>query len=163
MLADDAVRLVDFHDRRDMPATVARLTAAGVADETTPLLQIVERELADYFAGRSAVFSFAVSPAGTAFQQRVWATLREIPPGETWTYGRQATALGSLAAVRAVAAANGQNFCSIVIPCHRVIGASGSLTGYGGGLERKRWLIDHERRCFAKRLGLFEVASLSGI
>jgi AraC family transcriptional regulator, regulatory protein of adaptative response / methylated-DNA-[protein]-cysteine methyltransferase len=154
-----AVRLIDFHDRRDMAAAVARATAGeDVSAGETPLLRTVAAEMKAYFAGASAAFTFGVAPVGTAFQQAVWAALRTIPPGETRTYGQQAMAMGSLAAVRAVARANGQNFCSVVIPCHRVIGAGGSLTGYGGGLERKRWLIDHERRHFAKRLGLFEVA-----
>jgi len=83
---------------------------------------------------------------GAPFEKRVWQALQEIPPGETTSYGAIATALRSPNASRAVGAANGANPVAIIVPCHRVIGASGSLTGYGGGLDRKTWLIDHERR-----------------
>ena len=83
---------------------------------------------------------------GAVFEQRVWTALRAIPPGATTSYGAIAKALGSAGASRAVGMANGANPIAIIVPCHRVIGASGSLTGYGGGLERKTWLIDHERR-----------------
>ena len=103
--------------------------------------------LADYFAGTSADISdLRLDMRGAAFELRVWAALRAIPPGETTSYGAIAKALGSAGASRAVGMANGANPIAIIVPCHRVIGASGSLTGYGGGLERKTWLIDHERR-----------------
>jgi methylated-DNA-[protein]-cysteine S-methyltransferase len=81
---------------------------------------------------------------GTPFQREVWAALRQIPAGETWSYGRLAAHIGRPAAVRAVGLANGANPIGVVVPCHRVIGASGGLTGYAGGLERKRWLLAHE-------------------
>lgn len=87
-----------------------------------------------------------VDTGGTPFQQRVWTALRDIPSGSTRSYGELAKAIGSQSAVRAVGAANGANPISIIIPCHRVIGADGSLTGYGGGINRKRWLLDHESR-----------------
>jgi AraC family transcriptional regulator of adaptative response/methylated-DNA-[protein]-cysteine methyltransferase len=163
VLADaKAVRLIDFHDRRDIDAAMAKLAGAGqVSDDATPLLERACAELSAYFAGESASFSFPLAPAGTAFQQAVWAKLLEIPPGETWSYGQQARALGNGPAVRAVARANGQNFCCIVIPCHRVIGAGGSLTGYGGGLERKRWLLDHERKHFTANADLFAAKELA--
>ncbi len=98
-----------------------------------------------YFAGDlAALDAVEVDTGGTLFQQLVWKTLRRIRPGTTWSYARLAEEIGRPSAVRAVAAANGANPVSIVVPCHRVIGSDGSLTGYGGGLARKRWLLAHE-------------------
>ena len=102
-------------------------------------------QLSAYFAGQLTEFDLPLSPAGTAFQERVWAGLRTIPYGETVSYGELARRLGSPAASRAVGLANGRNPIAIVIPCHRVIGADGSMTGYGGGLERKQFLLALER------------------
>ncbi|MDR4479666.1 MAG: methylated-DNA--[protein]-cysteine S-methyltransferase [Nitrospira sp.] len=103
--------------------------------------------IAAYFDGEiHAIDSLPTSTEGTAFQKRVWQALREIPAGQTVSYGELATHIGKPAAVRAVGLANGANPIGIVVPCHRVIGADGSLTGYGGGLERKRWLLNHEMR-----------------
>src|SRR5262249_24563412 len=114
-----------------------------------------------YFAGDlRAIEALVVDPGGTPFQQRVWAALRRIPVGTTVAYSALAQRIGDPLAVRAVAAANGQNPIGIVIPCHRVIGAAGSLVGYGGGLPRKRWLLAHEgalplgRRKSARQLPL---------
>ena len=105
-----------------------------------------KRHLDDYFAGElEAPERIAVRTEGSAFQRRVWAALREIPPGETRSYRQIATAIGTPTATRAVGLANGANPVAIVVPCHRVIGADGSLTGYGGGLPRKAWLLEHER------------------
>ncbi|MDT7744157.1 MAG: methylated-DNA-[protein]-cysteine S-methyltransferase [Actinomycetota bacterium] len=101
-------------------------------------------ELAAYFAGELREFSVEVVLRGTEFQQRVWAALREIGYGETCSYGELAVAIGSPAAVRAVGLANGKNPVSIIVPCHRVVGANGSLTGYGGGTDRKRALLELE-------------------
>ena len=102
-------------------------------------------QLEEYFAGGRTRFDLPLAPRGTRFQLAAWAALSAIPYGETRTYGEQAAVLGQPSAVRAVGAANGRNPIGIVVPCHRVIGASGSLTGYGGGISRKRWLLDHER------------------
>lgn len=103
----------------------------------------VAEALAAYFAGDlDALTSLPVAPSGTPFQRSVWAALREIPPGRTWSYAQLAERVGSVA--RAVGAANGANPVGIVIPCHRVIGADGALVGYAGGLEAKRWLLRHE-------------------
>lgn len=100
-----------------------------------------------YFAGDlHAIDDLPVAMRGTEFQLRVWNELRKIPCGETWSYGALARRIGNPAAVRAVGLANGANPVGIVVPCHRVIGADGSLTGYGGGMDRKRWLLAHERR-----------------
>jgi len=101
-------------------------------------------QLSEYFAGERTEFDLPLSPEGTVFQQRVWAMLREIPYGETTTYGTIARELGDPKTVRAVGLANGRNPIAVIIPCHRVIGADGSLTGFGGGLDRKRALLDHE-------------------
>jgi methylated-DNA-[protein]-cysteine S-methyltransferase len=101
--------------------------------------------LTAYFAGDlGAIDALEVAAEGTPFQRRVWGELRRIPCGSTVSYGHIARAIGSPAAVRAVGAANGKNPIAIVVPCHRVVGASGTLTGYGGGLDRKRWLLEHE-------------------
>ena len=105
----------------------------------------VRDALAAYFAGDHAALALlAVTAAGTPFQRRVWAALRTIPPGTTATYGGIAATLGQPGASRAVGLANGANPVAIVVPCHRVIGADASLTGFGGGLHRKRWLLEHE-------------------
>lgn len=103
-------------------------------------------QLSAYFAGALERFDLALAPAGTAFQQAVWTALMDIPYGATETYGALARRIGQPTASRAVGLANGRNPISIVIPCHRVIGSTGSLTGYGGGIERKRWLLAHEAR-----------------
>ncbi|MDT8902864.1 methylated-DNA--[protein]-cysteine S-methyltransferase [Anaeroselena agilis] len=120
--------------------------AAGPPDPAAPpcLLQALD-ELAAYFAGRLTSFTVPLRPSGTPFQRAVWAELTAIPYGAAISYRDLAAAVGNPAAVRAVGAANGRNPLPILIPCHRVIGADGSLTGYGGGLEKKRWLLDHER------------------
>jgi methylated-DNA-[protein]-cysteine S-methyltransferase len=111
-------------------------------------------QLAGYFAGRRLAFDLPLAMAGTPFQVRVWRALLEIPYGETTTYGelaRQVQPGGGWQAARAVGAANGRNPIAVVVPCHRVIGADGSLTGYGGGLERKRFLLDLEAATLARR------------
>lgn len=105
----------------------------------------VVEQLEEYFARKRTVFTVPIAPAGTTFQQRVWTELRTIPYGETRSYGQLADAIGNRLAMRAVGAANGRNPISIIVPCHRVIGSDGTLIGYGGGLERKRFLLDLER------------------
>jgi methylated-DNA-[protein]-cysteine S-methyltransferase len=102
------------------------------------------RQLADYFAGRLTEFDLPLDPAGTDFQRQVWTALRTIPYGQTWSYAQLAEKIGRASAVRAVGLANSKNPIAVVIPCHRVIGSDGSLTGYGGGLDRKRFLLDLE-------------------
>jgi O-6-methylguanine DNA methyltransferase len=101
-------------------------------------------QLDAYFAGTRTAFDLPLAPSGTEFQRRVWAALCEIPYGETISYGELARLVGRPDAARAVGLANGRNPLAVVVPCHRVIGADGSLTGYGGGLDRKRWLLGHE-------------------
>jgi methylated-DNA-[protein]-cysteine S-methyltransferase len=105
----------------------------------------VREQLAEYFAGERRTFDFPLAMEGTEFQRSVWSALREIPYGETTTYGELAGRLGRPSASRAVGAANGSNPIAVIVPCHRVIGADGTLTGFGGGLDRKRTLLDLER------------------
>lgn len=115
-------------------------------DRGTAPFDAAARQLADYFGGQLTEFDLPLAPAGTAFQRQVWAALQTIPYGQTWSYAQLAEKIGRASAVRAVGLANGKNPISLVIPCHRVIGSDGSLTGYGGGLDRKRFLLDLESR-----------------
>ncbi|RPI50805.1 MAG: methylated-DNA--[protein]-cysteine S-methyltransferase [Acidobacteria bacterium] len=115
----------------------------------------VVEQLQDYFARKRTEFTVRIAPTGTAFQQRVWAKLRTIPYGETRSYGQLADAMGNRSAMRAVGAANGRNPISIIVPCHRVIGRDGTLVGYGGGLERKRFLLELEGATLAPTPRLF--------
>ena len=108
------------------------------------LLQEAIAQLQDYFAGKRIDFTFKMNPMGTPFQQKVWRGLLEIPYGKTMSYLELSKKLGDVKAIRAVASANGKNPLWIVVPCHRVIGTDGSLTGYAGGLWRKKWLLEHE-------------------
>lgn len=114
----------------------------GERDETIAPEAVAQ--LAEYFAGDRRSFDLPLAPRGTPFQRRVWEALRAIPPGTTRTYGQVAASLGVQGASRAVGAATGRNPISIVVPCHRLVGSTGALTGYAGGVERKRWLLDHE-------------------
>ena len=109
-------------------------------------------QLQDYFAGSLRSFTFKIDPAGTDFQKKVWNALREIPFGKTVSYHELSVKLGDVKAIRAVASANGKNPLWIVVPCHRVIGSDGSLTGYAGGLWRKKWLLEHETPPVQQRL-----------
>jgi methylated-DNA-[protein]-cysteine S-methyltransferase len=108
------------------------------------VLQESISQLNDYFEGKRTVFTFKLNPSGTEFQQKVWKGLLEIPFGKTMSYLELSKKLGDVKAIRAVASANGKNPLWIVVPCHRVIGTDGSLTGYSGGLWRKKWLLEHE-------------------
>jgi methylated-DNA-[protein]-cysteine S-methyltransferase len=121
-------------------------TADWVMDPSvTPLPEAV-RQLREYFAGERQKFDLPLRMQGTEFQKRVWQQLTTIPFGETWSYGELAKRLDNPSACRAVGLANGKNPIAIIVPCHRVIGADGSLTGFGGGLPRKEWLLAHEGR-----------------
>ena len=118
-----------------------------IIDRETATIASTRDWLTAYFDGSSAdIDGLSLDMRGAPFEKRVWLALREIPPGQTTSYGAIAHALGSAGASRAVGMANGANPIAIIVPCHRVIGSGGSLTGYGGGLDRKTWLIDHERR-----------------
>lgn len=115
-----------------------------VSLEIPSILQEAVSQLVDYFDGKRTDFSFKLNPKGTEFQQKVWQALVEIPFGKTMSYLELSKKLGDVKAIRAVASANGKNPLWIVVPCHRVIGTDGSLTGYAGGLWRKKWLLEHE-------------------
>ncbi|WP_188915038.1 bifunctional transcriptional activator/DNA repair enzyme AdaA [Salinarimonas ramus] len=145
---EHALHLLEFVERKALASELKALVAAspgGLQVGRFTMTDRVEAELERFFAGRDARFTVPISQPGSAFAQAVWAALREIPAGETRSYGAIADALGRPSAVRAVARANGANRIAVVVPCHRVIGADGSLTGYGGGLWRKQRLIELER------------------
>jgi len=121
-----------------------------VEPTTSPLLNETMRQLDEYFAGSRKVFDFPIKQEGSDFQQQVWQELLKIDYGKTISYGQQSQQMNNPLAIRAIAAANGRNNLWVVVPCHRVIGSNGSLTGYAGGLWRKQWLLEHE----AKVLGI---------
>jgi len=142
---DRCLCALDFTDRwpRRRAALEKRFGQVEFRQATDPdgLVSRLER----YFAGDlGALACVQVDPGGTEFQRKVWSALRKVPPGRTASYGELARAVGAAGAARAVGAANGSNPVAIVIPCHRVIGADGGLTGYAGGVRRKRWLLEHE-------------------
>ena len=145
---DAALHLFEFHDRTALPTEMRRIeTRCGaVVEGTTAASDALARELAEYFAGTRTAFSARIVQRGSPFTSQVWAALCEIPCGETRSYSQIADRIGRPSAVRAVARANGANQVAILVPCHRVIGADGTLVGYGGKLWRKQWLLDHERR-----------------
>jgi AraC family transcriptional regulator of adaptative response/methylated-DNA-[protein]-cysteine methyltransferase len=149
-LADDrGLALLEFVDRRGLErelASLQRRLERRILPGEHPYLGQIERELGDYFAGSNLRFATPLALAGSPFQRAVWEALLAIPPGKTRSYGEIASAIGQAAAVRAVGRANGDNRLCLIVPCHRVIGADGTLTGYGGGLWRKQWLLEHERR-----------------
>ena len=121
------------------------ILSEGNLSKTIPLeLQEAVAQLSDYFDGKRQDFNFKLNPKGTDFQQKVWQELLQIPFGKTISYLDLSKKLGDVKAIRAVASANGKNPLWIVVPCHRVIGTDGSLTGYAGGLWRKKWLLEHE-------------------
>jgi len=138
--ADGVLTGVHMHEQRHLPKL-----PAGCERDDAGLAHVVD-QLQAYFAGELTDFELPVEMRGTDFQRRVWGELCEIPYGETISYGELARRVGNHKASRAVGLANGRNPLAIVVPCHRVIGADGSLTGYGGGLERKVWLLEHEAR-----------------
>lgn len=140
-----ALACLYMDDHRHAPAEDAFGPADPAPGPQADVLAEAERQLTEYFAGTRTEFDLPLAMPGTAFQQRVWAGLREIPYGETISYGELARRLGQPNASRAVGLANGRNPVSIIVPCHRVVGSSGRLTGYGGGLDRKAHLLELER------------------
>lgn len=149
LLLGDSHALRGLH----MQAGPRPMTVASGWEPDAPAFTNVRAQLAEYFAGRRTAFEMAFVLDGTPFQQRVWNALRAIPYGETISYGKLARAIGRPMAARAVGLANGRNPISVIVPCHRVIGADGTLTGYGGGTERKRMLLDLEAATLASRTG----------
>ncbi|HEX3845939.1 MAG TPA: methylated-DNA--[protein]-cysteine S-methyltransferase [Steroidobacteraceae bacterium] len=127
-----------------LPSRKSSSTDGWIEGSAARPLAAAVRQLSEYFAGERRDFDLPLALDGTIFQTRVWRELVEIPFGRTWSYAELAGRIGKPGASRAVGLANGSNPVSIIVPCHRVIGSDGSLTGYGGGLERKRWLLEHE-------------------
>jgi AraC family transcriptional regulator of adaptative response/methylated-DNA-[protein]-cysteine methyltransferase len=145
---DGGICLLEFTDRRMLETQIARLKKllkAEMLPGKHPHFELLDKQLKEYFEQKRKTFDLPLLLPGTEFQRQVWAALQEIPFGETRSYAAQAMAIGNPAAVRAVAKSNGDNRLSIIVPCHRVIGSDGKLTGYGGGLWRKEWLLAHER------------------
>jgi methylated-DNA-[protein]-cysteine S-methyltransferase len=148
---EQQIRAVDWEDYAPRMHQLLRLHYGTPTLEPKVQPSPARQALQAYFEGTlTAIDNLQVKTAGTPFQREVWAALRKIPTGQTTSYGRLATLLGRPTAMRAVGMANGSNPVSIIVPCHRVIGANASLTGYGGGLERKRWLLTHEGATFLK-------------
>jgi AraC family transcriptional regulator of adaptative response/methylated-DNA-[protein]-cysteine methyltransferase len=146
---DEGLRLLEFTDRRATERELSSLRkrlGTNIVPGEHPHLMAVRQQLADYFSGKNLDFDIPLAPVGSAFQLRAWKILQSIPVGETRSYSWMAKRLGDENARRAVGRANGTNMICIIIPCHRVIRADGTLCGYGGGLWRKKWLLDHERR-----------------
>jgi methylated-DNA-[protein]-cysteine S-methyltransferase len=149
-LVEDGGALVGVYMETSQPPPAER--------RSTPLLARAAEQLREYFAGEREKFDLPLEPQGTEFQRAVWSALIDIPFGETCSYAAIAKRVRRPSAVRAVGAANGSNPIALIIPCHRVIGSNGSLTGYGGGISRKRWLLNHENR----QASLIPLASAHG-
>lgn len=155
---ETALVLFEFPHRRMIDTQLERVRRAlgcELEPGESPVFRLLRTQVDEYFAGRRRDFTVPLHVPGTEFQTRVWDALRQIPSGTTTTYGRLAASIGQPNAVRAVARANGDNRVAILIPCHRVIGSSGELVGYGGGLWRKKKLLELEAR--AEALTLFPV------
>lgn len=155
LAGDRGLALCEFVDRPMLPTQLARVGAGPLFGDSAPIaaergehpiLDQTERELREYFAAERDVFTIPLQLEGTEFQTRVWRELLRIPFGVTRSYGDMAARVGAPGAARAVGRANGDNRIAIVVPCHRVINADGSLSGYGGGRRRKQWLLRHEQR-----------------
>jgi AraC family transcriptional regulator, regulatory protein of adaptative response / methylated-DNA-[protein]-cysteine methyltransferase len=154
---EEGVCLLEFNDRKRAVTEskdLVKILKQPIEEGENQHLKILRDQLDEYFNGSRKEFTVPLVTPGTEFQQRVWKELLEIPYGSTRSYQEQANALKSPDSVRAVANANGTNRISIVIPCHRVIGSDGRLTGYGGGLKRKKWLLDHERKYSGKAVDM---------
>ena len=145
---ENGICMLEFSDRKALPTELKEISKhfdANIVQGENPHFKTLEKELEEYFEGKLKDFTVPLAPVGTDFQKKVWEILRTIPYGTTRTYQQQADILGNPKAVRAVANANGLNKISIIIPCHRVIGSNGTLTGYGGGIWRKQKLLELEK------------------
>lgn len=146
---EQGICLLEFTDRKMLESEfqyLAKVLNATIVQGDNPHFPLLDKQLTEYFSGTRKTFTVPLYTPGTDFQNKVWGALQEIPYGETKSYKDQATIIGNPDAVRAVANANGMNKISILIPCHRVIGSDGKMTGYGGGIWRKKWLLDLEKR-----------------
>src|SRR5690606_38014546 len=145
---ESGISMLEFSDKKSLGAEleeISRHLGAHIIPGESSIFAKLEEELHEYFNGERKAFSVPISPVGTDFQKKVWEVLLKIPYGTTTSYREQATILGNPKAVRAVANANGLNKISILIPCHRIIGSNGTLTGYGGGIWRKQKLLELEK------------------
>ena len=146
--SDKALLLLEFNNRRALASELGQLERhfGTVELGTNSVLESLKLHLRNYFAGLSSDFQLPTLQHGSKFEEDVWQALKQIPPGQTRSYGDIANQIGEPEKSREVGQANGANKISIIVPCHRVIGADGSLVGYGGGLWRKKWLLDHEKQ-----------------
>lgn len=154
---DDGICLFEFSDRRMLKTEfkdLEKYLKTTIEEGENFNFIALRQQISEYFEGRRKEFTLPLVTPGTPFQQLVWKELTKIPFGTTRSYHEQSVTLGKPESVRAVANANGMNRISIIIPCHRVIGSDGNLTGYGGGIRRKKWLIDHEKRYSGKSIDL---------
>jgi len=153
---DQGIQAILFVGKQEQPISKATPINPVVDSWPTPVKQCF-RELDEYFAGKRVTFEVPLAPEATEFQQKVWDALLDIPWGQTLTYGNIAKQIGQPKAAQAVGAANGQNPIPIIVPCHRVVGSNGTLTGYAGGLWRKEWLLKHENvKLPGKQLSLLD-------
>lgn len=153
----DGICLLEFTDRRpdaDLLEPIKKILGSEVKEGSNKHLRSLKKQLREYFKGKRKEFSVPLVTPGTDFQQAVWKNLLKIPFGTTKSYGEQARNLRNIKSARAVAQANSSNRIAILIPCHRIIGSDGTLVGYGGGLERKKWLLNHERKFSGKAVEL---------
>jgi methylated-DNA-[protein]-cysteine S-methyltransferase len=164
MLTSDGAALTGLYMNlyRNKPTKLPNLSDDWAQNATQGPLPAATRQLKEYFAGTRREFDLPLKMDGSEFQQRVWRELTKIPFGNTWSYGQLAKRIGNPNGSRAVGLANGRNPIAIIVPCHRVIGANGSLTGFGGGLERKEWLLTHEGYPGTRALPLGDVVN-SGV
>ena len=146
---DNGICLFDFEFRTMLPEIKLRI-ANFLKQEyifgAHPLFKDLEQQIGEYFEGTRTIFDLPLQLAGSPFQVKVWQGLLQIPFGEKRTYKQQSIDYGDPKAIRAIASANGANGIAIIVPCHRVVGSNGSLTGYGGGIDKKRWLLEHEQK-----------------
>jgi AraC family transcriptional regulator of adaptative response/methylated-DNA-[protein]-cysteine methyltransferase len=155
---DEGVCLLEFHDRKILPSEfkdLTRLLGTTIEEGENKHLKTLRKQLKEYFAGKRKEFTVPLVIVGTEFQKSVWMELQNIQFGITRSYQEQADALKSPDSVRAVANANGMNRVAILIPCHRVIGSDRRLVGYGGGIKRKKWLLDHEKKYSGQAVDLY--------
>lgn len=159
---NDGIHLLEFVDRRRLEIEISELrhrTKSVIVPGTNTHLENLAEELKNYFEGTAIKFTSPVVMGGSSFEQGVWRLLQTIPPGETRSYAKIAQTIGRPTAARAVGRANGRNCLALIIPCHRVIRADGTLCGYGGGIWRKQWLLEHERRVTGKSSNQLSLAS----
>lgn len=146
---DAGICLFDFEYRKMMPAIRKRITTFlqdEFEEDDHPHFIALQQQMDEYFSGQRQSFDLPLVFSGTSFQQKVWEALTTIPYGKTRSYLQQSQVIGDEKAIRAVARANGENCLAIIVPCHRVLGSNGSLTGYAGGLKAKKWLLEHEAK-----------------